>query len=504
MAGVFWEELVRNAMLGTDRKRLSPEITQWLAGRSVVVPPEPGRALMAASGAYSLLKRATAMPASFQGELPPKVDRQAVSGEGQLAVISRKLVKEPYKGVLPEFVNLCRQHNKELPPESLPVLLDQALTDADIRLHLPALTGERGKWLCRQNPSWAILQWDVSLKDWDRLGSSARYGLLAQLREEDREAALDQLIISWPELAWKDKVRFLGALTKGLLASDVPFLEMALKDGRMEVRKKAAELLLLSSEGQVAEKAWEETYKFIQWSGRSLEIELPEEADSFLQEYRLNDSSKVKGMSLRQGWLFFRVVVLPLSGWSADRLPAEWLEGASRDVDGKVLLRAWWEANQRDLDPDWSLAWLEWLLAQPQLPEWVYKDELTKLCGALGQRAFNKLIRPVMNRNTGLIREGSVLHQLFLYSPHTWEESISWSFLSQFQEYVESSSDFLWSTWHYRDLLRIASLRIWPGLAEEVGERWGGGMIQWGIWEKEIFYLLDILSFRNEMWLALD
>ncbi|MBR9920097.1 MAG: hypothetical protein GYB31_04600 [Bacteroidetes bacterium] len=501
---LFWEEVIRTALIGTDRHRLDANIREWLVDRGIDLPKEGAQELLAASSVFSVLQRSTALPPKYEGKLPEKLE-QKPGGPSGLTRISRRLLREPYRKALPEFVRLCRENNLQLPPESVPALLDQALSDGSLRKHLPALTGKLGAWLCTQNPKWGPLQWEASIEDWIDHNPEVQYGLLLKLREESPSSARLFLEGIWEKLHHHYKLRFLGIFRNFSEPADESLLLKAIEDSRLEVRKKAAVLLLELDGSQISEVAWDEIRRLVQVSSKSLKIDFPESPSNFLQEYRLQDSSEVKGLSLRESWLYFLVVRMSLARWKKEASPARLLEAASDHREGESLLRAWWKAGLRNPDPDWNKAWLNWLLDRQQLPDWMYKKDLKELvqagkAGRLSGEELNKTLKRVLRKQDGLIRENSALHLLLMYAPQVWSKEVSWLFLSRFQEYVQESEAYFWDSWHYKDLLREASFHLWPGLTEELTEQWASGEIHWGVWEQEVAWMLDVLHFRKEFW----
>lgn len=467
------------------------------------LPEDPAHELLTAASTYSLLHRATVRAKPFEGKLAEAIPERT-TGNPALSKLVQRLLREPYRLALPEFVQVCHRRGYELPPESVPALLDQALKDPVLQQHLPDLTGMLGIWLCNQNPDWSVLQWDADISDWASLSVEVRYGLLQRIRRQAPDQARDFLGQVWSVLSHLEKQRLLSVFQISLSKSDEAFLERVLEDGRQEVRKVAAGLLLQLDGSSRMELIWEELQALLQVKGKVLRLKLPEEAHDFFQTYRLIDSALVKSLSLRESWLYFRVAAMPIFRWNVLGRPARLIDLADRNPDGESLLRAWWSASLRDQNPEWADAWLEWLIARKKMPEWLYKEELRLFAERLSPKKMNETLAGVIRKQEGLIADGSVLHQLLIVSPHIWGEELSWLFLSRFQEYVEEVGSFFWDSWHYRDLLQRAAFQIWPPLAHELTAQWANGEVNWGMWEKEVGYLLDILVFRQEFWRALE
>ncbi|HEX3449331.1 MAG TPA: DUF5691 domain-containing protein [Isosphaeraceae bacterium] len=179
---------------------------------------------------------------------PPETKRTASPG------VSRLLQDAVTTGGNNLLIDLLRQMEARsivLPPALLPLLLDSK--DASVRRSLIPVLGERGAWLCRQNPDWSFFhpkadpQARVDLDElkhiWDEGLIDQRIVALAVLRRHDPLSARDWVAQVWAKEKAPVRVRLVESLETGLCRDDEVFLESCLNDRSSAVAQSAARLL---------------------------------------------------------------------------------------------------------------------------------------------------------------------------------------------------------------------------------------------------------------------
>ena len=106
-----------------------------------------------------------------------------------------------------------------------------------------AVLGQRGEWLAAQNPDWLYATQRDEKDVWETGDREERLLLLEHLRTVDPNNARELLATTWSQESAKDRVAFLEKFAIGLNASDEPFLNEALHDRSVEVRRVARSLL---------------------------------------------------------------------------------------------------------------------------------------------------------------------------------------------------------------------------------------------------------------------
>ena len=138
-----------------------------------------------------------------------------------------------------------------LPAEVLPGVLDS--NHAAVRGLLVPLLGERGRWLCRQNPDWShflasqVVEGDVDLESlketWEHGAIDERCRTLVALRRRDPRTARDWVGQVFSKEKPNHRVRLVECFKTSLCEDDESFLEPCLSDRSALVGQAAALLL---------------------------------------------------------------------------------------------------------------------------------------------------------------------------------------------------------------------------------------------------------------------
>jgi Family of unknown function (DUF5691) len=242
-----WHDLVTASLVGTERAAVPPADIPGLlstaddAGDPAAVLLDRAALLTAARRAGRRPDRAEPLPAC---ETDPRPAVSPAAGRRLARMLSGE-----YPELLTEWLTVVAARALQLPPHSLPALLDRARragpADAELARLVAEAGGPRAEWLARLNPDWEFASVPV-LADRDawRLGSTAqRRRYLASLLASDPAAARDLIRGGWDAAGPAERVMFLAALAGGLSPADEPLLETALDDRAEDVRSRAANLL---------------------------------------------------------------------------------------------------------------------------------------------------------------------------------------------------------------------------------------------------------------------
>ncbi|MEL7989925.1 DUF5691 domain-containing protein [Streptomyces albidoflavus] len=410
-----WEELVKTALLGTDR-RAAP-VRAGAEGNA------PG-ALLAAAAVRTVRYRAGLRPAAPAGaplsaarpdERPP-LPRPARNRLAQLLAVrtaggtDRRGAAPDLTELLPQWLATALRQGFAAPHDLLPALLDAARARTDLRPAALAFAGPRALWLARLNPAWRFALRGVPggaagtpapedaegvARLWEEGLFAERVALLGTLRERDPARARELLATTWRTERAEDRLLFLDSLRAGLGEADEPFLDEALADRSRNVRSTAAELLSAlpgsALAGRMAERAASCVSLALTGEPR-ITVEAPHECDAGME--RDGVAAKPPANRGERSWWFGQLVeAAPLATWPArlgGRTPEEVValpvdEGWQSELHG-----AWCRAAVRQRDAAWSRA----LLGAPGSPVAdgpgaVSLAERAQLLGALpdGERA---------------------------------------------------------------------------------------------------------------------
>jgi len=241
---MHWEELVKLALLGTDRSSLSPAMTAELQSYGIDTTKEITEVVLESAALYAPLQKAGYEPKTWEQPLLPKSPEETLANCSQQSANHLRLIlmgRYPY--ALTEFVLGMATYQKCLPFELLPDLLDKCIKDEFLWQQIQPIIGQRGNWLIDLNPVWQKLKVDVSQEKWELGTKVERVTILKKLRQEDPAAGLSMLLSTWAEDGLSEKTAFLKCLSIGLSDIDEAFLEACLDFSRKEIRENAAILL---------------------------------------------------------------------------------------------------------------------------------------------------------------------------------------------------------------------------------------------------------------------
>ncbi|MEU7422625.1 DUF5691 domain-containing protein [Streptomyces sp. NPDC040750] len=385
-----WEDLVTNALLGTDRRPPA----QGAPGRAAPV------ALLDAAAVATVRRRAGLRPgrAARRPEPAPEDPRPALppAAARRLALLladrsggtsgGRRGSSPDLTELLPQWLAAADAHGYAAPPQTLPALLDAARGRTDLRPAALAFAGPRALWLARLNPDWRFAlraapgggtalpapdDPEAVRRLWREGLFAERVALLGLSRSRTPALARDLLASTWATERAEDRLMFLDSLRVGLSAEDEPFLERALGDRSRNVRATAAELLSTLPDSALGARMAVRAAACVALDrtgdAPTIAVEAPPECDSGMER----DGVVAKppaGRGERSWWLGQLVDAAPLGTWP-ERLGGR----SAREIvalpvaDGwqGELHAAWCRAAVRQGDADWSRA----LLGVPSAPE---------------------------------------------------------------------------------------------------------------------------------------
>ncbi|MFD5026530.1 DUF5691 domain-containing protein [Streptomyces sp. NPDC058373] len=384
-----WEELVRTALLGTDR-RASP--VPGHSGGSA-----PG-ALLAAAAVRTVRYRAGLRPATPAAPFPapakpdarPPLPRAARNRLAQLLAVraagggDRRGAAPDLTELLPQWLATALQQGYAPPHDLLPALLDAARARTDLRPAALAFAGPRALWLAQHNPAWRFALRGVpggaagqpSPEDaegvarlWEEGLFAERVTLLGALREREPDRARELLATTWRTERAEDRLLFLDSLRAGLSEADEPFLDESLADRSRNVRSAAAELLSSLPGSALGARMAERAASCVSLAltgAPRIAVEAPHECDAGME--RDGVTAKPPANRGERSWWFGQLVeATPLATWGGrlgGRTPEEVVALPVEEGWQSELHGAWCRAAVRQQDAAWSRA----LLGAPGSP----------------------------------------------------------------------------------------------------------------------------------------
>ena len=217
----FWQNLHRVGLVGTERQPL-PEVPADGPLGGLLAQLDPGsreQTLLGASGLLTLWRRAGQQPEPDGTPLlvPAEAEDLPLCSPQSRRHLSQLLEGE-YAGLLPEWLGASAAAHRRVPPEFLPVLLEQGRKEPALRPYLLPALGKRGRWLAAQNPDWryalqmSLLEMESAPSGeaaesgarpeeevWQTGEREARLNLLHQLRATRPDRACELLAATWEQ-----------------------------------------------------------------------------------------------------------------------------------------------------------------------------------------------------------------------------------------------------------------------------------------------------------------
>ncbi len=270
-----------------------------------------------------------------------------------------------------------------LPPEVLPLLLQSK--EADVRRCLIPVLGERGKWLCRQNPDWSffhdnaerqtLVDLDAMKQTWDEGTIDQRCQALVILRRSDPLAARDWVAQIFTKEKSNHRVKLLEAFETGLCDDDEAFLESCLNDRSSAVGAAAARLLCRLPRSALAGRMRDRAAAILAVETKGLILEKtklvctpPQEIDRDWERDGIAKRSP-SGVGERAFWTERVLAAVPPSFWPGHfgLEPAALITAVADDPFAASVVAGWAEAAVLFAASDRASA--EWLV--PLWRHWV-------------------------------------------------------------------------------------------------------------------------------------
>lgn len=369
-------ELATQLLVGSDRRPpdwplATGELGELLTRIGDGAEPLETRALRMAGVLAVCAEAGVLPPPAGQPALPPcpPERRPPVDAPALVATLGHILDEGP-DPLRAEALRRLGAAGRTLPPGLLPRALALATRHAWPRPLLPAVVGERGRWLVQHvNPAWSVaLAADEECPEpawWDEGNLEQRLRFLTVLRRQDPAEARRRLAATFAETDARGRARLLGTLTIGLGADDEAFLETCLRDRAKEVRQQAVSLLARLPEGRYLARMGERLAGCMTRTRtlprQRLTLEPPAAFDPAWKQDGIEEAPpQGDALGPRAWWLYQMARLPPLQWWNAhtELDPAaciRWAKGGDWEL---ALARAWLEALARAPSADWAEALL--------------------------------------------------------------------------------------------------------------------------------------------------
>lgn len=244
-----WNLLVQHALMGTEKKQLSPAEL----GEDLYVAMEALQTDPPADAAEQLLQMA-ALAANYHQAGQEPVNTAATNtlqpapaeSNPYCNTTAAALLKEVFEaeslGLLQYWIEQCASAGQLAQPVSLPVLIDLATKSPTLQPGIIAVGGRRAQWLSALNPTWNNAAAPSDSETWQTGTTEERITALKTIRAED--AGLSRLWVTetWATETANVRARILEVLHTNLSEHDLPLLQQLQNDKSQKVKDALAEL----------------------------------------------------------------------------------------------------------------------------------------------------------------------------------------------------------------------------------------------------------------------
>ncbi|HKY45353.1 MAG TPA: DUF5691 domain-containing protein, partial [Pyrinomonadaceae bacterium] len=361
-----WDDILATAVIGTEQReiQLAAREDELRGVLAQINNTDRESLLLSAASVVGLYRNAGVVPPSDTQPLPEACDRDDVSRGNRASGQHLALMLDgEFKEVLREWLAAMSRAQKRVPEEYLPALLDLGRDEWDLRSMIVPVLGKRGEWLAALNRDWSYATRRDEKDVWETGERQDRELLIEHLRDVDPARAREVLATTFSQESAKERVAFLEKFAIGLNSSDETFLNEALNDRSVEVRRVARALLArLPSEfsrrlqGLVNQVL---SFKKPLMGKARIEVTLPEDPIEWLKanEIEIDSPPRTAAKSVGpKGWALKEMIsLIPTAYWVErwNKSPIEIIRAADESEWRESFVEGFVAAAQRNRDPDW-------------------------------------------------------------------------------------------------------------------------------------------------------
>lgn len=504
----MWQNIVKTALLGTQRSKLSESDKIALQEFGVKTENEPAKVVLQAAALIGQMQRVGKELLMRKGGLPTASPAENLETCSEKAAYNLALMlsSEEFAPALPEFLRHLENAQKIIPPEALPQVLNECLNDEVLWNAIKNAVGKRGKWLALQHPEWKRLFVKPRFGDWETGTKAERLALLDYLRKHTPEKATALIASTWKEDSFRDRQYFLDTLEINLSEKDEAFLETCLDDGRKEIRGTAALLLSKIENSELVNRLFEAALDLLEIKRRTLKkpklvVTIPE---AFKNEWKRDGIHLVSHqfqVGQKANWLGQIIQKIPPSKWDEyfKLSPSETLDIFIRSEWSELLLQALINATGHFKNPFWAEAILNFWLNKRSSKRF-NNVSIQPLFKAVSKSLFNKMCLLELKQGNGYIDDSEDVAVLLMAygDEYIWEDSLAKAFYHNLVDWLAQETRS-WHGWHYRTILKKMVFNCNPHLHQELIRDLPMNSQVWSNWQKDFESFFTILQFRKEM-----
>lgn len=501
----LWQHLQHVLLLGTGRISLSEKAKQQLQ-RLGLNRSRSGEAIQALSGLtllHFLRRGARQLPQVESLPTAAPIETATLPTPQLSRLVERILEKEELRPILSEYIEYSAGVDLLLPPESLAFLFEEHKHDLDQVLLIREVMGERGEWLARQNPVWAIFSSQSDEEVWQYGSLEERLSYFSGFRLKDPEQALVLLTKTWSRESRQTQLHFLSHLFVKTSARDIPFLEACLASPDEAIRQLAAKVLMTLPDSAFAERLTQTFRKLIYFHNGSFALrQHPIEKETGIKlGFFPPDHSRSFTQQQKEQFVRYLIRMTAPKAW-------EQLSALPADKAFKAVQQSRFYAKARfalaeSIHLHQDLKWMQQFLpAQYELDHHYWQGTaIERLAGRLPYEVFCELTTHFIRFHNNIIPAHSLIYTMLMQNKHFWPADLSLRLVKVFQDYLRYGNNFLGGdeAAHYEALLQQLALKSDTALLVSLQVNWPQDSFAWYRWEPFVKKMLTVLDFRAKM-----
>lgn len=460
-----WDELLRHALVGTDRRPLTPELRDAAEAAGIATSDsDDARQLLDSLLLVRQVRRAGYVPEQvaipeleYAGNAP--TEREAPASTVDLVAL---LLTAKQDAPLVHLLRQLAEYGRVLPAAVLPALLDKATKATAIATALTPVLGQRGRWLLQQRPKWRPILPDLSRTAiWSTGKPATRIAWIESLRRTHPEQAAQLIADTWQDETSKLKEQLLTRILPIQPGTyDLDLLRAILVEGGRWATD-ALEVLARIPESDIATQV--------------IALLRPIDRQRVSDLQRATLLVPMRSLGLDTDWLqkqgksapalyWWLHGLVPMAQWYAEygTTPQAWVEWLDK-TQSRLGLDATIHAALRDGDIATQVAVLKRWELRPFQPVW----EILHHSGILREAApaaLHEAATAWLQQQPINSAEDAPLTQLLTLSEQPWDETMTWLFAGHLADWLRRNSNHQWKGWHYKKLIEKMGFYAPPAL----------------------------------------
>lgn len=505
-----WHDILATAVVGTEQRELRLATREDDLGQLLAQLNNTDREslLLSAASVVGLYRSAGVAPPVDSLPLPEACERDEASRANRASGQHLALILDgEFREVFPEWLTSMSDAHKRVAEEYIPALLDEGRDAPSLRSRIVAVVGRRGEWLAGLNPDWSYATRRDERDVWETGERPERLVLVDHLRTTDPNVARELLATTWSQESAKDRVVYLAKLAAGLNSSDEPFLNEALHDRSVEVRR-AARSLLARLPSDFLRRLKELANQVLSFKkpliGKArIEVALPEDPIEWLKanDIEIDSPPRAAGKSVGpKGWALKEMIsLIPTAYWVElwQKSPIEIIRAADESEWRESFVEGFVAAAQLNVDPDWIEVLISYTSTDPK------HTPLIRLAVYLPAPRLEALILNTLNSDSaGLSDEHSAFGFLMAHRS-AWSDQLSRAVVKSVKKRINHGNDGI-VDWRTKSVLKQFAQYVSPALYDELATGWPTESESWPNWSRSVDGFQTLLAFRRDMHRAIS